>query len=139
MNKPKTIIIPVILVWVTFVFNIIFAFNDSNKMIEHKECTYESDSQCMSRRMGEKFSDIVLIFFLIELIAVIFVNLSYCNNSFCCYLTGTIILFFFSILISFIYILAVGNEYTILIIAIILLQWIQMIVLIIYVLKFCFH
>ena len=57
MNKSKTIIIPVIIVWAIFVFNFIFIYKNIT-IIEHKECTYESDSQCSTRRMGEFFSNI---------------------------------------------------------------------------------
>ena len=70
-----------------------------------------------------------------ELIGVILVSVSCCNNSYCYYLSGTILLFIFSILISFIYIITNENEYIILKIAKILVQWIQIIVLIIYAIK----
>ena len=134
MNKSKTIIIPVIIVWAIFVFNFIFIYKD-NKITEHKECTYESDSQCSTRRMGEFFSNIlfliITLLFLFELIGVILVSISCCNNSYCYYLTGTILLLILSILISFFYIIANENENIILKITKVLVQWIQIIVLII--------
>ena len=137
MDKSKTKIIPVILVWVTFIFNIIFAHNNDSKMIVHKECTYESDSQCSSRRMGEYFQYFFfIIFLLIELIGAILISVSCCNNSYCGYLKGIGLLFIFSVLISNNYIPANENKYTILIMAKILVQWIQMIVLIIYAIIF---
>ena len=137
MDKSKKIIIPVILVWVTFVFNIIFTCNDVSKMIKHKECTNLSDSHCSTMRMAESFTYIFLIiFFIIGLIGPILINASYCENSYCCYITGTIFLIIFSILITIIY--ANGNVYIIFKIAQILVQWIQIIVLIIYDIKYDF-
>ena len=133
MNESKTIIIPVIIVWAVFVFNIIFGFNSDNRIVEHKECPTE----CTTRRMAEgiEYFIILLIFLSIELIGAILVSISYCYNSYCCYLIGTILLFIFSILISYNYIPAHENKYIIFIIAKILVQLIQMIVLIIYAIK----
>ena len=138
MNKSKTIIIPVIIVWAIFVFNFIFIYKNII-IIEHKECKYESDSQCSTRKMAEFFLNIffllIFLFSLIELIGAILVSVSCYNKSYCCYLTGTILLFILSILISFIYFFINENEYIILKISKILVQWIQIIVLIIYAIK----
>ena len=52
MDKSKKVIIPVTIVWTAFVYNFIFAFNEVNERFEYK-CTYETDSQCSSIRMGD--------------------------------------------------------------------------------------
>ena len=54
MDKPKKIIIPVIMVWTTFIFNIIVVFFGENKKeVSGRECKYESDSQCSTRKIAE--------------------------------------------------------------------------------------
>ncbi len=135
MDKSKKVIIPVTIVWTAFVYNFIFAFNEVNERFKYK-CTYESDSQCSTRRIADSiYAFFLIIVLLIELIAVIFVSLSCCNNSYCCYLTGMVFLFNFSILISIVYCIFNENKYTIILITRILMQWIQIIALFIYSLK----
>ena len=100
------------------------------------KCIDESNSQCIKRRLDEIiYISFILIALLIQLIAVIFVSLSCCNNSYCFYLTGTIFIFNFNIFISILYCIFNGNEYTIIFITRILMQWIQIIALFIYSLK----
>ena len=122
MDNPEKIKCPIFTVWIIFILNIFWIdsqfFNDYYGNIRY--------------RVYSIFSIILIIIILIDLIGCIFVTISFENNKYSFYLTGLIMTTIFNVLMTTLIILFTYKYFLIFDILQILIDWSQLIVLLVY-------